>query len=211
MTEAEWLAATDPTLMLEFLRGKVSARKLRLFACGSCRRIWHLLGQSHREVVEHAELIAEGKRRPFDLSVDDAQSDEDAVVLSTQSHDPFAAAGNAADWAAQSLGTEAAMQGVFPEYAPRIIAERRTQSLLLRCLIGPLAFRPLSVDPSWLTPTVVQLARGIYEERAFDRMPILADALQDAGCDNEDILSHCRGPGPHVRGCWVIDLLLGKS
>jgi hypothetical protein len=60
------------------------------------------------------------------------------------------------------------------------------------------------------TSTAVALARGIYEDRAFDRMPILADALQDAGCDNEDILDHCRGPEPHVRGCWVVDLLLGK-
>ena len=72
-------------------------------------------------------------------------------------------------------------------------------------------FRPAALDPSWLTSTVVTLARGIYEERAFDRMPILADALQDAGCDNEDVLNHCRGPGPHVRGCWVVDLVLGKT
>ena len=57
----------------------------------------------------------------------------------------------------------------------------------------------------------VKLAQGIYEERAFDRLPILADALEDAGCDNADILSHCRGPGPHARGCWVVDLLLGKK
>jgi hypothetical protein len=68
----------------------------------------------------------------------------------------------------------------------------------------------VSADPSWLTPTVLSLAQGIYEGRAFDRLPILADALQDAGCDNEDVLDHCRGPGPHVRGCWVVDLVLGK-
>jgi hypothetical protein len=58
---------------------------------------------------------------------------------------------------------------------------------------------------------VVALARGIYDDRAFDRLAILADALQDAGCDNADVLGHCRGPGPHVRGCWVVDLLLGNS
>ena len=62
-----------------------------------------------------------------------------------------------------------------------------------------------------LIALVVALARGIYDEKAFDRMPILADALQDAGCDNDDVLSHCRGGGPHVRGCWVVDLLLGKE
>jgi hypothetical protein len=73
-------------------------------------------------------------------------------------------------------------------------------------------FRPVTLDPSWLTSDVVALARGIYDERAFDRMPILADALQDAGCDSEDVLNHCRDEkGTHVRGCWVVDLLLGKS
>ena len=63
----------------------------------------------------------------------------------------------------------------------------------------------------WLTPDVVGLARGTYEETAFDRLPLLADALMDAGCDSEDILTHCRSEGPHVRGCWVVDLLLGKD
>jgi hypothetical protein len=70
---------------------------------------------------------------------------------------------------------------------------------------------PVRLDPAWQTPTVLALARGIHANCAFDRLPILADALQDAGCDNEDILSHCRGDGPHVRGCWVVDLVLGKE
>ncbi|HJZ55412.1 MAG TPA: hypothetical protein VKE74_10660, partial [Gemmataceae bacterium] len=72
-------------------------------------------------------------------------------------------------------------------------------------------FRPVAVDPSWLASTVVTLAGGIDADRAFDRLPILADALQDAGCDNTDILNHCLGPGPHVRGCWVVDLMLGNG
>jgi hypothetical protein len=72
-------------------------------------------------------------------------------------------------------------------------------------------FRPLTINPSWLTSTVLALATGIYDEKAFDRMPILADALQDAGCDNEQILNHCRQPGVHVRGCFVVDLLLNKK
>ena len=71
--------------------------------------------------------------------------------------------------------------------------------------------RLAAIDPAWLTTTVVSLARGISTDRAFDRLPILADALQDAGCDNEDILSHCRSEGPHVKGCWAVDLLLGKQ
>ena len=71
--------------------------------------------------------------------------------------------------------------------------------------------RPVVVAPAWLTPTVVSLTQGIYEERAFDRLPILADALQDAGCDHAGVLAHCRADGPHARGCWVVDALLGKS
>ena len=64
---------------------------------------------------------------------------------------------------------------------------------------------------SWLASLVLGLAQAIYDERAFDRLPILADALEDAGCTDAAILEHCRGPGPHVRGCWVVDLLLGKQ
>ncbi|AWM42432.1 hypothetical protein C1280_28660 [Gemmata obscuriglobus] len=71
-------------------------------------------------------------------------------------------------------------------------------------------FRPVVLNPAWRTSDALALARGIYDEGAFDRLPILADALQDAGCDSDDILNHCRGPGPHVRGCWVVDLVLGK-
>jgi hypothetical protein len=84
---------------------------------------------------------------------------------------------------------------------------------LLREMFGN-PFHPSGIDPSWLSwngGTVVHLAQGIYDERAFDRLPILADALEDAGCPDVGILAHCRGPGPHARGCWVVDLLLGKT
>jgi hypothetical protein len=88
--------------------------------------------------------------------------------------------------------------------------EKVAQTHVLRDVLGN-PFRPVTIDPAWLTSTVVALASGIYDERAFDRLPILADALQDAGCDSADILTHCRGDGPHVRGCWVVDLILGKE
>jgi hypothetical protein len=87
----------------------------------------------------------------------------------------------------------------------------------LVCLLQDIAgnpFRPVVVDPAWLSwnrGTVVQLAKAIYDERAFDRLPILADALEDAGCHEAPILHHCRGPGPHVPGCWPLDLVLGKT
>jgi hypothetical protein len=92
-----------------------------------------------------------------------------------------------------------------------VALDGRGASRLARCCLGPLPFRPAAVRPDWLTETAVALARAIYEERAFDRLPILADALEDAGCDDADILAHCRGDGPHVRGCWVVDLVLGKE
>jgi hypothetical protein len=72
-------------------------------------------------------------------------------------------------------------------------------------------FRPLTTDPRWLTSTAVSLARAMYESRDFGATPVLADALEEAGCDNADLLAHCRGDGPHVRGCWVVDLVLGKQ
>jgi hypothetical protein len=72
-------------------------------------------------------------------------------------------------------------------------------------------FRPVTLSPSWRTDTALSLARQMYESRNFSAMPILADALQDAGSDSADILDHCRGPGSHVRGCWVVDVVLGKE
>ncbi|MBP3958538.1 hypothetical protein J8F10_25090 [Gemmata sp. G18] len=71
-------------------------------------------------------------------------------------------------------------------------------------------FRTVAFDPAWRTSDVVALAEGIYADHAFDRMPILADALQDAGCDNANVLMHCREGSVHARGCWVVDLILGK-
>jgi hypothetical protein len=72
-------------------------------------------------------------------------------------------------------------------------------------------FRPASLAPAWRTPAALKLAEAIYDERAFDRLPILADALEEAGCNDADILTHCRGGGDHVRGCWVVDWILGKK
>jgi hypothetical protein len=95
------------------------------------------------------------------------------------------------------------------------------QCVLLRELFGPLPFRPVSVAPSlldWDSGTVVRLARAAYEQRSLPdgkldptRLAVLADALEEAGCTDRDILGHLRGPGPHVRGCWAVDRLLGKS
>jgi hypothetical protein len=89
--------------------------------------------------------------------------------------------------------------------------ERAAQADLFRDVAGN-PFRPVTADPSWQTSDALLLARGIDRERAFDRLPILADALQDAGCDSDDILNHLRDPrAVHARGCWVVDLVLGKA
>lgn len=89
-------------------------------------------------------------------------------------------------------------------------AEYAAHADLLRDIFGN-PFRPASFDPSWLTAGVTSLARTIYDGRAFDRMPELADALERAGCTDADVLGHCRGAGPHVRGCWAVDLILGMQ
>jgi hypothetical protein len=92
-------------------------------------------------------------------------------------------------------------------------ALKAAQVAVLHCIFGN-PFRHVTINPTWLASnegTVRRIAQTIYHDRALDRMPILADALTDAGCDNEDILSHCRSEGPHVKGCWVVDTLLGKE
>ena len=93
------------------------------------------------------------------------------------------------------------------ELADRVYCD---QARIIRDIFGN-PFRPVACDLQWRTSDVLGLARAIYEDRAFDRMPILADALMDAGCADEQILGHCRGDGLHVRGCWVVDLVLGKQ
>jgi hypothetical protein len=92
-------------------------------------------------------------------------------------------------------------------------SEGAAQAILLRDIFGN-PFRPVALDPAWLAwngGTVRKMAEAIYDDRAFDRLPILADALEEAGCTDRDILDHCRWGGDHVRGCWAIDLLLGKE
>jgi hypothetical protein len=91
-----------------------------------------------------------------------------------------------------------------------LTAESETQAAFLRDIFGN-PFRQVTFSPEWRTDTAIALACTMYESRDFSAMPILADALQDAGCDNDDVLNHCRGTGPHVRGCWVCDLVLGKE
>lgn len=112
--------------------------------------------------------------------------------------------------AARAAAGSAGKGGNLLKFGRTYGAERRAQAHLLRDIIGN-PFRRLTVDQAGLTPGVVSLAQGAYLERAFDRMPILGDALEEAGCVDVAILAHCREPIEHVRGCWVVDILLGKS
>jgi hypothetical protein len=218
MTEAEWLASDDPRRMLPFLRarGVLTERKRRLFTVACCRRIHHLMTAGAREAVRAVERFADGRvgadavRRAW-AAVGYARTEPRRIAASAAraaSYPPelnFDDSSGVAGYAEQAA---AADRGGTP--AARA-AETAAQAHLLRDISGN-PFRPVNADRSWLTSTVVSLAQGTYAERAFDRLPILADALQDAGCDSADALGHCRDPRlTHVRGCWVVDLVLGKT
>jgi hypothetical protein len=199
MTEAEWLASTDPQTMLKYLR-EASDRKLRLFACACCHRIWHLLTDDDRHAVGAAEQFAEGL---VTAKVRDAA--RYTCGAATTGHLP--AASRAAGSATFASGWATA--GMTAAHAAEAGLGSQAQCDLIGELFGN-PFRLVSVDPAWglwNSGTIPKLAQAIYEERTFDRMPLLADALEDAGCTDPTILDHLRGPGRHVRGCWVIDLL----
>ena len=138
-----------------------------------------------------------------------------AACMTTRPIDTNEAA-NVARSVAKAVGCQAVADDIDSNngtYEIAVTLERAAQTRLLRDIFGN-PFHPVAVDPAWLAwndGAIPKMAQAIYGERAFDRLPLLADALEDAGCTEADILAHCRGPGPHVRGCWVVDLLLGKE
>jgi hypothetical protein len=278
MTEHEWLVCNDPEPMLEFLRGKTSDRKLRLFACACCRhaayildnewkrivnqeqrsdrvawpsRVFHWLGSKTRPpwpdkgLLEWSKKEADLACRAADLAeqVADGQKDlaELRALLSSPGDDEMEgcyADGPDAAWAAKSSAYRArwcahyCSPSSYPPGAayrspskPDHDREQAAQAHLLRDVFGN-PFHPAAVESIWLTAEVISVAQTIYAERAFDHLPLLAAALERAGCHNQEILCHCREPGlsfqraehaaslqtmPHVRGCWVLDLMLGKE
>jgi len=181
--------------------GKMSVRQLRLFACGWCRLRWEMLDEQSKRAVEVAERFADGLATAEQLKA--ARSD-------LKYHSPGDwKAGMAAGAASETIRTEIARgAATWDTEAPSFEEDLH----LILEITGGNCHR--DVPPSvlkWNCDCVEKVATAIYHERAFDRMPVLADALEDAGCDNAHILKHCRHLGGHVRGCWVIDLLLGKS
>ena len=214
MTEVEWESGTDPDPMLRFVRGKASERKLRLFAAASFRRLDALLPDPRQQRgIEVLEQLAEGgitldSCRGVVTGVRHAIPPDDRVPGSPPAdHLHFAALMLYREFYSSSIAAHAVL-------APAALAdgagELHEQARLMRCIIGN-PFRPMRVEPRWLIPTVVSLAQAIYEERDIDRLPVLADALEEAGCDDRGLLAHCRGEGPHARGCWAIDSILGKE
>jgi hypothetical protein len=207
--------------MLEFLRGKASDRKLRLFAVACCRRIWGLITHEEcRQAILVSELYADGEATPQEC--EDAgdtasligDTSKDFVVIASSCAVGWATSTGPKEWNAATWSLLSAMENsayhaalIHKDQSP----EQAEQANCFRDIFGN-PFRPITVNPAWLTSTVTGLARQMYESRDFSPMPILADALQDAGCENADILSHCWGPNQvHVRGCWVVDMLLGQE
>ena len=225
MTEEEWLMCIDPGPMLEFLRGKVSERKLRLLACSCCHRCIHLVppeslddeGRPWVDLIQQAvsvgEKLADGKTVRQDEPIPGiAWTCVDgwyAFLSCASPFDDLLEVPATVAWAVAGLVSNRSQLNSHNENNTGAEkAEREAQISLVRDIFP---FRPITISSSWLTSTVISLAQGIYTDRAFDRMPILADALQDAGCSNDEILNHCRRPGTHTRGCFVIDLLTGRQ
>lgn len=227
MTEAEWLAAEFFPPMVYYIRRRATLRQFLLLGVVLCRRVWDRLPfDDCREMVFAVERLADHPQVDGDDYSIVAETDtiftrlqegyhrvhETSMhirgpYLATMScgalwHDPDDVIHHVADSAAISVS------GVAD--GPAWETERQAQARLLHELFGN-PFRPVAFDPAWRSETAVALASGVYADRAFDRLPILADALEEAGCDYPDILAHCREPGPHAHGCWVVDLVLNKA
>ena len=203
MTEQEWLAATDPTPMLEFLKGKASDRKLRLFAVFCEREYLRFRPDISEGIVSRYAAMTE-RYADGEATFKEWEGVRQFVHGTFHHTDPYYHATHGVDTAVCCCYADDSVREI------QTAAEHAVLAAVVRDIFGN-PFRPTTANPSWLTSDVLALAKGIYQDRAFDRMPILADALQDAGCESAAILDHCRGDGPHVRGCWVVDLLLGKE
>lgn len=226
--ERQWTTGTHPEALCKVLGSlvyqdglQVSQRKWRLFVVSCLRRVWHVFNdERNRGLVEATEQFA-----------DEAITEEELGRLWTQAADPpnkdahdpsgellpaefsaycaseaLAIAGSSTvlEYEAYTAAAWARDASANPEL------EAQAQVQILRDLFNN-PFRSISIDTNWFTAPVTALARDMYADRSFETLPVLADSLKVAGCDNADILTHCRGPGPHVRGCWVVDLILGKS
>jgi hypothetical protein len=239
MTEAEWNSCTEPQIMLRLLRysGTASERKLRLFAVACCRRIWHLLpDQECREAVRVAESFAEGKATTEVLREVEGAG---ASYYDYREDVPQERLAYHAGGAIFQLGQEALASDMVANAASGAVAcsaldaggdrraadvsrhgESAAQCCLLRDIVGN-PFRAAHLDLVWLCWSgglIPKLAQAAYDERRLpegtldnSQLAVLADALEDAGCADAELLAHLRSPAVHVRGCFAVDLLLGRN
>jgi hypothetical protein len=205
VTEAEWLAATNPHAMLAFLSqsSRTSERKLRLALCAACRGLWkYLYDHRSREAVELAELFADGLASGEELLA----AKRAARAAARERPDPPGPR-------AHAVVCVTAADIRWSASRPLQLPDKRIGQVLHDIFGNPWR-PPARVEPSWLAReggVVPRLAGAIYGDREFDRLPLLADALEDAGCADAALLGHLRGPGPHWRGCWALDLLIENA
>jgi hypothetical protein len=262
MSPGEWLACSDPNVLLGHVAGQASERKMRLFAVARCRRVWHLLQDNRlRDAVEAAELFADGglttaELHEFRTVVEALVQEADRAAEHCWQEwvraarppwnnniawpDPVLAEEEfrAADfayclvyavaWASQPPGQpwwtkehEELFAGFPSRREPTSFVARESRphlpfqdepAWLARDVFGG-SFVERAFDArwrAWNAGTAVQIAETIYQERRFGDMPTLADALEEAGCTSVEILAHCRQHPGHVRGCWMLDLMLSK-
>jgi hypothetical protein len=224
MTEEQWLSCDDWRPMIAYLSGKISKRKGTLYVCAGLRCISHLLYDDGSWIaIETAERAADGLADEGEEGFAEYCAEVPTFGLGLYAEADIREGRPPRDPVMEQRLLNAAD---IAYYCLRAVHDGQIDERLLRnmsslaewpggCLVREVFGNPsraLDVNPEWLAwkcGTVTALARGIYEERAFDRMPILADALEEAGCQGAYMLDHCRHANSHVRGCWVIDLLLG--
>lgn len=215
----------DPEPMLEPLRGWASDRKLRLFACACCRRVWNALtNESGRYAIEVVERFVDGlaSNEEVEAASTAAKPASPTPLMDIWLMPPVYAAIGEATLAAARAADLAAARTACIDYPWEVCkglfegvraGERRWQAALLRDIIGN-PFRPSALDRSWQCwngGQVPRIAQAVYDERRFADLPMLGGILEEAGCTENEVLAHCREPSTHARGCWVIDLLLNKS
>jgi hypothetical protein len=218
MTEAEWLAGTHPYEMI-YHKGCRDDRKRRLLACACARRVLHLApDERSRLAIETSERYADGLATDAELIAARRSAKKALADPSLRECSGYAArsALSATEKAFMhfKMAIEEAQAALASLARPRWDAAHREEGLrqcdLVKDIFGnPFGPRPV-ISPSWLTPTVLRLAEALYEGRDFSAMGVLGDALEEAGCDDPGILGHCRS-GVHVRGCWLVDSILGKG
>jgi hypothetical protein len=208
LTEAEWLACEDPQKMLEFLQRRASGRRFRLLACACCRGKRYPACPRGKAAVAVAEDVADGR------ASEGVREDTHRMMQSLLPEDDTWSAYSLIVWALHREGCTSYPQGYVMSFAiPCAVEAGLTSREELLSLIFDIfgnPFHPVSPGP-WVTPAAVSVAQDIYDRRDFATLPVLADLLEEAGCPHQSVLDHCRQPGEHARGCWVVDLVLGKS